>query len=205
MDKIIAILFGIALFIIGRILVSYKIKGIQEKIKSSDEFLARVKDYLNSLGKDQKTYSWLVQMSHQFQLEMGFYGVIPSFFHQPSRTSIRNYQIIINGIPELRRMFDNQDYPSDKAALRDFGISLTESILRHRGELLSDLNVIEKSLKNPIVWLTQGISWVLMLLPSFFEQIGLLSEAKLNILEKSSLLKYISGIDTTITETNYFH
>jgi len=201
MDKIIAILIGLALLIIGRIHVSYKIKGIQEKIKSSDEFLARVKDYLNSLGKDQKTYSWLVQMSHQFQLEMGFYGVIPSFFHQPSRTSIRNYQIIINGIPELRRMFDNQDYPSDKAALRDFGISLTESILRHRGELLSDLNVIEKSLKNPIVWLTQGISWVLMLLPSFFEQIGLLSEAKLNSLEKSTLLKYISGIVSLIELT----
>jgi hypothetical protein len=194
MDKIIAILIGIALLIIGRVRVSYKIKGVHEKIKSSDEFLARVKDYLNSLIKDQKTYSWLVQMSHQFQLEMGFYGVIPFFYHQLSRTSIPNYQIIINGIPELRRMFDNQDYPSDKSALRDFGLSLTESILRHRGELLSDLNVIEKGLKNPIIWLTQGISWVLLLFPSFLEQIGLLSEAKLSRFKKRPLLKFVSGI-----------
>ena len=201
MDKIIAILIGIVLLIIGRIRISYKIKGIQEKIKSSDEFLAKFKDYLNSLGKDQKTYSWLVQMSHQFQLEMGFYGVIPTFYHQPSRTSIPNYQVIINGIPELRRMFNNQDYPSDKSALRDFGLSLIESILRHRGYLLSDINAIEKGLKNPIIWLTQGVSWVLLLLPSFLEQIGLLSEAKLSSFEKSPLLKFISGIVSLIELT----
>ena len=194
MDKIIAILVVIILLIIGRIRISYKIKGIQKKIISSDEFLGTLKDYLNSLGKDQKTYSWLVQMSPQFQLEMGFYGVIPNFYHQPSRTSISNYQIIINGISELRRMFDNQDLPNDKVVLRDFGLSLIESILRHRGELLSDLSVIEKGLKNPIIWLTQGISWVLLLIPYFLNQIGLISEAKFSSLEKSPLLKIISGV-----------
>ncbi len=201
MDKTVAILIGIVLLIIGRIRISYKIKGVQEKIKSSDEFLARVKDYLNSLGKDQKTYSWLIQMSHQFQLEMGFYGVIPSFYHHSSKTSIPNYQIIINGIPELRRMFDNQDYPADKSALKDFGISLIDSILRHRGELLTDLYVIEKGLKNPIVWLTQGVSWVLLLIPSFLEQIGLLSEAKFSSLEKSPLVKLVSGVVSLIELT----
>ncbi len=201
MDKIIAIVIGIVLLIIGRIRVFYKIKGIQENITSSDEFLAKVKDYLNSLGKDHKTYSWLVQMSHQFQLEMGFYGVIPNFYHQPSRTSIKDYQIIINGIPELRRMFDNQDYPNDKVALRDFGLVLIESILRHRGYLLSDLTTIEKNLKNPIVWLTQGISWVLLLIPSFFKQIGLISKAKFSSFEERPLLKLISGVVSLIELT----
>src|SRR5437763_1397704 len=147
MDKIIAILIVIALLIIGRFRISNKVKKIQERIVLSDEYLDKLKDYLNSFGKDQKTYSWLVQMSHPIQLEMNFYGVIPSLYHQPSRTSLTNYQIIINGIPELRRLFENQNLPSYTAFLRDFGQTLVESILRHRGFLLNELTLIEKNLR----------------------------------------------------------
>lgn len=198
MDKIIAVVVGIVLLIIGRIRISYRIKSFRKKIETSDEFLTKLKDYLNSLGKDKKIYSWLVQMSPSFQWEMDFYGVIPTFYHQPSRSSINDYQIIINGVPELRSMFDHQDYPDDKVALRDFGQLLIESILRHRGDLLSDLTATEKHLRNPIIWLTQGISWVLLLIPSFLQQIGLISESKLNKFSESPLLKLVSGIVSLI-------
>jgi hypothetical protein len=192
MDKIIAISIGIALLAIGFIRILLEIRSIQSKIASAVEFHGKLGEYIKSQGKDIKTYFWLIQRSPKFQDEMGFYGLIASF-SPPFSSPISNYPAILNLIPELRREFSS-DFHTENRIIKEYASLLNECILRHIGTSSDSLDSAKKNIKNPILWFTNGISWVLLLPLSIFHWFGLLSETIITGISNNPLFKIIAGL-----------
>ena len=198
MDKIIAIIAGIMLLIIGLARIFCDIKFIQKKMEFAHEFYTKLGEYLKSQGKDFQTYSWLIQRSPKFQREMGFYGLVASYSPPFSNNTFNNYQIILNIIPEVRREFDDVSPIADRRFLREYAALLNESILRYVGNLSDDLEIAQKKIKNPVIWLTEGISWILLLPFSILNWIGLMSETIINNIANNPLFKIVAGIVTLL-------
>ncbi len=95
MDKIIAIVSGISLLIIGLVRIFRDVQFLQKKMEFAHEFHTKLGEYIKSQGKDFQTYSWLIQRSPRFQKEMGFYGTIASYSPPFSNYIVRNYPIIL--------------------------------------------------------------------------------------------------------------
>jgi uncharacterized membrane protein len=198
MDKIIAIVASITLLIIGLVRIFRDIKFIQKKMEFAHEFHTKLGEYLKSQGKDFQTYSWLIQRSPKFQKEMGFYGTVASYSPPFSNYAINNYPIILNIIPEVRKEFDDVSPIGDRRLLREYAALLNESILRYVGDLTDDLEIAQKKIKNPVIWLTEGVSWVLLLPFSILNWIGLMSEAIINGIAHNPLFKIVAGIVTLL-------
>jgi len=198
MDKIIAIVSGITLLIIGLVRIFRDIKFIQRKMEFAHEFHKKLGEYLKSQGKDSQTYSWLIHRSPKFQGEMGFYGTAASYSPPFSNYTVNNYQIILNMIPEIRKEFDSDSLIGDRRFLREYAALLNESILRYIGGMSDELEVAQKKVRNPIIWLTEGVSWVLLLPFSILNWIGLMSETIINGIANNPLFKIVAGIVTLL-------
>lgn len=199
MDKIIAIVIGITLLIIGLVRMFSNIKFIQKNIEFVHEFHTKLGEYLKSQGKDFQTYSWLVQKSPKLQREMGEWGIVASFRPPFSNYTVNNFQIILNFIPEIRKEFDDVSTIGDRRLLREYAAALNESILRYVGDLSEDLETAQKKIKNPVNWLTEGVSWVLLLPFSILNWIGLMGETIINGIANNPLFKIIAGLVTLLS------
>jgi|CXWL01.1.fsa_nt_gi hypothetical protein len=198
MDKIIAIIAGITLLIIGLVQILRDIKFIQKKMEFAHEFHTKLGEYLKSQGKGFQTYSWLIQKSPKLQREMGFHGILASYSPPFSNYTINNYPIILNFIPEIRKEFDDVSPIGDRRFLREYAAALNESILRYVGDLSEDLEIAQKKIRNPVTWLTEGVSWILLLPFSILNSIGLMSETIINGIANNPLFKIVAGIVTLL-------
>ena len=198
MDRIIAVTIVIILLIVGLVRLFRRVKHVGEKIKSANEFYNKFSLYLKSQGEDSEIYAWLIQKSPKIQSEMGAYGYLDSFRPPYANYVIRNYQIIVNIIPEIRRELQDDSYLRNVQALNEYGALVQESLLRHLG-VLSDKQEIEKQrLKNPIIWLSEGVSWVLLFPISVLSWVGLIGETIVRKITLNPLFKMIAGILTIL-------
>jgi hypothetical protein len=199
MDKIIAISSVVGLLILGliRILKDYFL--FQEKIQSVTEFLNKFEDYLESQGNDFNSYSWLMKKSPKVQSDMGGYGIAAQFRtpYAHHYTHV-NYPLILNIIPEIRKELSQHSSLQNIAALREYEAIIHESIWHYTGVLNEYLDQHKKRLKNPAIWFTEGISWLLLLPISILSWVGLFGETLVRKIARNQLFKILAGLVTLL-------
>lgn len=196
MDKIIAVGVVIILLVIGRLRVVQNIKHIITKITFSDEFAENVSKFVNNQGKDYKVYSWLLQKSEALQMNMGRHGIIDKFYIPFSQLEISNFEVILNALPAIHEEFGWETV--NPQVVRKYYNVLMESILRYRGKLLNDVESYQKSLRNPLEWLREGASWVVLLPFSILNWFHLLSDIKLVKISANPFTSFVSSIGAVI-------
>lgn len=103
--QIILILIVIAL--IGWLQLIYKFQRVNRKEKYAVEYLNKFKKYVESQGKDNDTYGWMIYESVKMQRQLGILGIMLNYKPPGANYMHRNYQVLMNMLPELHRTFNS--------------------------------------------------------------------------------------------------
>lgn len=192
---LIIILICLGLLISGFIKIYREKKSIDKKIEFANKFIKKFQDYIESNGEDSSTYTWLINRSTKMQRIMGRFGLMD--YKPPFQNYyVRNHSFIVNFIPEIKRefrsAFSSLSYSDDQITF--YIDSIQEAIIRYNG-FLEDIEVEKsKELKNPFVWLNEGIGLVLRIPLEILRSFKLLSGSTVNTIIDSFIFKVMKLI-----------
>ena len=135
--------------------------------------------------------------SSKMQGIMGSYG-IATMFHPPfSNTIYKNYQMIVNGLSEIRKEYASYysigsgiSYNSLYELIR----MIDDCLITYKGAL-DDLEENMKSeIKNPAIWFREGIRSIIMLPISFIYWSGIINYRIYSKISNNLLIKIITLI-----------
>jgi len=189
--QIILILIVIAL--IGWLQLIYKSRRVNKKEKFAVEYLNKFKKYIESQGKDNDAYGWMIYESVKMQRQLGILGIMLNYKPPGANYMHKNYQVLMNMLPELHRTL-NSDLLVFSRLVSDYGQVLQEMLVRHLGVLNEDRNDIKSEMQNPFKAFRSGIQFVLLLPAYIVNWFGLTTDSLLWRLSRNTLFKIISGI-----------
>lgn len=168
--------------IIGSSLIVRAGRTQSKDLDEAYEYLNKFREYGNSLIKeneDYKAYEWLTMKGPKMQAKVGELGIAKGFIPPFSNIQYNTYQIIINTLPILRDEARDpmRSYNSLQNKIFHNYLSMIDDVLlRYIGSLENRLEDVRTQLKNPFIWLREGVQ--------FFVQIPIL------LLYWSGLIQY---------------
>jgi len=191
MDKLIVIGLVICIALYGMLTVHGNSKKICARHKFAIDFLGRLKKYLDSRGHDMETYSWLIHRSNKMQNQMGSQGRMASFKPPFQNYMIKNYPLVLNVLPELRKAL-NDDLLPDRLA-GEYANLLQEALVRYVGTLEDTLEKQQREMKNPVIWLREGIRGILSFPMLLLSWLGVISTTTALSISSSPWFRLLSG------------
>lgn len=192
---------AVAVLATGGITLLRRVIATVENLEYANEFRNRFIEYCNSQGKNSDAYTWLTLNSARMQSEMGALGVYEAFKPPAASYMIRNYQIITNMLPELRRYID-QDRESlgtmFGSTIDSYMKAIDEALLRYIGVLQEREGTARRNLKNPLIWLRTGVEQILAIPLLIFVWFGLVGSYTVRRLQSNILFKAIAVIATLV-------
>lgn len=192
MDRfnILAVIISLALVGLRKLIVDQR--NIKQRQEFAMEFLNQMREYVDSRGKNYEAYTWLIHRSNRMQLQMGSAGICA--YRPPFQNyQIRNYPIIINMLPELRREFESR-LVSDSPLVGHYVNALQEAIVRYIGTLDDLEEQHSKEIRNPAIWLRGGIRTAIALPITILSWFGLISEGTLRAITRNLLFRALAAI-----------
>lgn len=198
MDRIYVLIAACGLAAVGFITLWHRSGVVADRHELAMEFLERLKRYYESAGSDLESYSWLLQRSNRMQLQMGSNGV---FDYRPPFESyiIRNYQLIVNMLPELRKELDRHDPLTHRPLAAQYANIMQESLVRHLGTIEDAHTSLARHLLNPVVWLREGVRSVTASPVLVLSWAGLIGDTTASRLTGNVLFRCIAGVVTIVT------
>lgn len=197
MSRLFIILGVLAVLAIGVYKLLTRRKRLIEKEKFSIEYLTRVRKYLDSRGRDGDAYGWLIHQSVKMQSYMGQLGLI-DFKPPASNYYIKNYQLILNGVSELKRAFAEDQFFTTIKLADEYGSMLTESIVRYHGVLDEGLKDVARELRNPFILFREGVQTILSLPFYILDWLGLGGNVVMNSTIGRLFIRVLTGIVSII-------
>jgi hypothetical protein len=181
---LVAITCGIGL---ARLLRERKL--LSKKSTFTQDYIEHLTTYIGSFGNHYESYNWLVHRMDKMQNQMGADGICALYQPPHTPTQYLNYAIILNTLPNLR----NALRESNNSNIYHHSNSLIDALIRHQGTLhdLGELN--NKSLRNPVIWLREGVRAITASPLTLLGWLGVLSEATVSRLASGRLFLGISA------------
>jgi hypothetical protein len=161
LDRLTIVGLAFAVLVIGLIKIIVRLRGQVERETLVHEFLEKLRDYAGSRGGNGEAYGWLTMRANKMQNQLGGDGIFAAYRPPYARHQFTNYPIILNMLPELRQAYGSYSL-SDHVAPQLVAV-LQEALIRHVGTLQDQRTNLTKQLKNPFVWLREGVRFVLEL------------------------------------------
>lgn len=171
---------------------------LREKKRISDgcslavDFMEHLKAYVRSRGNDLESYGWLMHRSNKMQLQLGFSGIYASYRPPHANFQYSNYPIILNMLPDLRHVLDDSIL-SDSPVVNQYSMALQDTLVRHLGSLHDQDEKNGKALRNPIVWLREGVRVVVALPLTLLGWLGAIGESTVSRLLAGRIFNAISA------------
>jgi len=186
-SQIVPIFLLIVLTIVGYFSILKKQKRLIAKHLFAAEYLNKFNEFsaqiLQQEKLNEKSFIWLTKNVDKMQEMLGIIGIVqyrPAF----ERHIVGDYQILINTLTQITNRMAHED---------DIRTCIS-ILLRFVGILENRVSEINKNLRNPFVWFSEGVRLAitspLYLLYSF----GLLGSSTAEKLSESPLARLISGI-----------
>lgn len=164
-----------------------------DSINLANDFLTKLREYFHSRGKNLDAYSWLIYNSNKMQNEMGSFGIYAKYKPPYQNNYLNNYPIILNLIPELRRILEDE-YLKDTSISIQYAQAIEEALIRYLGKLGELLKENEKALKNPVIWLREGFQLIISFPILLALWLGLISRKVYNKIIENFIFKGITAI-----------
>ncbi|MEC0106894.1 hypothetical protein P4H27_08080 [Paenibacillus taichungensis] len=163
------------------------------------EFLNNYREFCNELFKnnfDEEKYQWLKLNSSKMQSSMGRYGIAASYKPGGANYFSKNYQVIVNSLPEIRNQY--------RRMINGFGLSFEWRMLEETVRMIEEVlltyigaqsNIVEdakKELRNPLIWLREGVRFIVTSPISLFYWSGLMQYSTYNTISNNFFVKLIS-------------
>jgi hypothetical protein len=200
-------------FLLGRFSLIRAKALVSEQIVFSEEFMRKLKAYVESSGRDNESYAWLTHRSSKMQKILGVYGVYASCRPPYADFLFQKYPAILNMLPELRNTLED-DVLSRGNLAHQYADSLQDMILRYIGVLEDRESEFFKYIRNPVIGFREGIRIIVALPLTILEWLGALSDKTVSALISSkgfglltafiSLVGFVSAVMGIVLGWNQF-
>jgi hypothetical protein len=199
MAIVIVVILVVILLVIGVFKIRQDMKRLREKVAFAKQYHEKLRDFVLQNGFDQPLYTWLVYHSEAMQTQLGPYGV-RTYIPTGSSTAIPNYLVLLNSLPALRES-RTTTFPriTPDPFFRDTANTCLETMVRYLGAMESVEDNIQSDLKNPLIWLREGVRVVVLIPLRFLQWVGLLNKPTYIKWSGSGCIKVIAGLGTIAT------
>ncbi len=189
-----SLLAGLAVItVIGFFKVRRVFHDLNEKREEADLFLKLLERYRASGGADSDAYTKLTCMSPRIQANLGALGMI-TYKPPGAQFMIKNYQVVVNELPELKRWLATDDLFSTIKPGQQSADLIRDTIVRYVGVLDERRVQRQSQLRNPFSLLAEGMRWCLSLPLHLLASLGVLSSSSARRAEASRPLRLTSGL-----------
>jgi hypothetical protein len=202
MQRWISFVILLALCLMGLIkLIIHRLD--QGKVKEfSIEFLNKYREFCNGLGNNNfnsDCYQWLKLNSAKMQSQMGAFGVAHAYKPAFANYMYNNYEMIINGISHIRDLYnETNDWGLGRKIIYDEVSSIDDAILTYIGYLDNKISETISEVKNPMIWLREGIREVVTLPISLMYWGGLIRSSTYSNLSNNFFFKFVSFLISVV-------
>ena len=195
----------VVLVIIGFLKVRSDWNAFEERIDFALDFLEKYRTFCNSLsnGFDASTYQWLKINSVKMQQQAGVYGIAD---YKPAGANyiFNNYRMILNGITEIKD--HHQRMAAQPLGPLSFEVRMLSELIEAVDDVLLNyigaLNVkeesIKKLMKNPLIWLREGVRWIITSPISLMYWSGVIRYATYSKISNNFLIKSVAFLVAVI-------
>ncbi len=161
------------------------------------EFADLFMRYVNGGGQDEALYVELTKRISRMQRELGHHGVMAMYQPPFANYAFRDYQIIVNMLPEYRRAAKDEILRRNQAP--QYADAMRDVLVRYSGSLQERESDVRGDLRSPLVWFREGVRAVLSLPLVALRELGILSPSLSASILGSGLLKVGTGVVALVT------
>lgn len=189
MDRLIPLgILGIFL-IIGACRTLRRYGDLRLKQANLLAYMDSLAQFTASRGTDMSAYQWLVEKSVRMQEEMGYWGKMAGYRPPFANYMYKDYAVVVNLIPEIRRQYGFGDGQEEQ-----YLALLADSLLRYKGALEEKLHSCGRAIRNPFIWLREGVQWVLLMPAYVLTWLGLIRTSTVTRVAVSAVHKSFTGL-----------
>lgn len=167
MDKLLPATFLFIIVIIGLVYKKVELAHNNERLNFTRDYRNKFITYVNSIVSnhtfDQKLYYELTSDVNKMQYELGADGVYAHLTDNLKGYSVKNYQLLINFLPETRNILNDINNIIMQNRYMQSIQSCDDMFIRHIGTLNQLDEQIRKNLYNPFSNFAQGIRFFVSL------------------------------------------
>jgi hypothetical protein len=179
---VLALLIGVAL--VGLLRIAGRLVQWKRKKAFAEDYLARFQQCVREEPFDEERYRWLVQHGERMQRQLGRFGYTarPATPYEPM--PVADQAVLLGTLPELRA----GNARSGAVA------ACEEALVRHLARLGEARADFGKQFINPVVWLGEGVGFVLLLPLLVLQWLGLLKAPSVARIARSTAFGVFSGL-----------
>ncbi len=192
-----AIILLFLVILIGLIDIVIRLYKLNKKSDLAFEYGNKLVDFLNKNNEyifSNELFSYLNRNSVEMQSIMGELGILDTLIDPMRGVQYRNYQLIINGINDLL-MYSNAGLHS---SVKESGLMIYSSIEKYIGYTNVEKKELIGYLKNPFVWLREGIRLIIEFPIFFLYWTGLIQYSRYLKLKDNILFRLIKFLLGTL-------
>lgn len=198
MDKLIPIFVLISIIIIGFVMKLFELKDIVKRIDFTSKYRNKIIDFANALFSakafNQQLYYELTSDVKAMQYELGADGIFAHAIDNLNGYSTRNYQLLINFLPELRDAISETDNSIIMMRLSKSAKDCDDMFIRHLSSLEEYDKSVRNNLFNPFSCFSEGIKSLISLPVLLLNWFGFLSYEHTKKIRKSWIVNVINFV-----------
>lgn len=195
---IIIVLVLFLLILIGFVLKRLNITKLMDRLKFTVEYNNSLVELLNEFVQSKRInhqkYLWLTERVNSMQRELGDTGVIHHYSDPLKGFTVREYQLLINFLPEISGYIHEFDNSIMMRRFNDSAQWCTDMFVRHQGDLNEAIEKENKQLLNPFSCFAEGIRYIVSLPFKILYWLGILSESTLYRIKNSWFLRFVNTV-----------
>ncbi len=177
-----AMITVIAIFLLGGAQLLRRRAFLVERQKFTHEFQRYFVRFAESRGTDSESFVWVMKNMDRMQANLGVIGVLDGYRPAFANYIVRNYQILINTLPEIQTGHAHPDMID----------SCQVAILRYIGTLDRWVADSNHQLVNPLVYLKEGVSTIISLPVYLLSALGLIAIESTERFRLSRFVQFLS-------------
>jgi hypothetical protein len=183
--------------LIGILSILLDNKKLNDRIDYTNEFINKYREFSNGLyqqNMNEELYQWLRLRSSKMQIMLGNFGIASMYKPPFSNIAYNDYQIVVNGLSEIRKEYvmvnSNLSYQNLNELIR----IVDDCLVSFLGFLQDEHQDILTNLKNPIIWLREGIRSIVIFPVAFIYWSGLIKYNTYSRLSNNLVVRILTAI-----------
>lgn len=180
--------------ILSRICIANYERRYIETHEFRNKFIDLVNYYTENCRINQKMYIDSIRKVNVIQAELGDDGVIAEFLDPLKNVRWKNYQLLVNTLPEMKLFASQLDSSIIRQRLQQLFDLCDDAMVKHLGALERKIENESKKLWNPFACFSNGVRWSIGLPFDILCWMGIISEHKKSTLQRKTVFKWIGHI-----------
>lgn len=197
MTRLGGVIILLTVTVIGFINIIVRLYKTNKDLNTIIEYKNKLVDFLNTTNNysfSSGIFDYLNTNSYEIQSILGEFGILDSLIDPIRGVQYRNYELIINGVNDLLMYSNSGIYSS----VKESGLMMDSSIGKYIGYSNLQYEKLVKSLKNPFVWIREGIRLIIEFPIFFLYWTGLIKYSRYSKIKENIIVRLIKSFIGTL-------